>query len=119
MQESKCVCVSYEQVKFEIQQQLKRTALIPVLGSGFTRGCTSQGGKVPSGDDYKDYMIDQIIKKRGYDDSKKSNYENKQFSEISTIYHAIIPKQQQRIYLRNNFTKVELSSDKKNFLDID
>ena len=46
-----CVCVSYSEVKLEIQQQLKRTALIPVLGSGFIRGCPSRVGKVPSGDD--------------------------------------------------------------------
>ena len=42
-----CVCVSYSEVKSEIQQQLKRTALIPVLGSGFTKGCPAREGKVP------------------------------------------------------------------------
>ena len=113
-----CVCVPYSEVKSEIQQQLKRAALIPILGSGFTRGCTSRKGTVPSGDDYKEYMIDQIIKTRGYDDSKRLNYEKKQFSDISTIYHEIVPKEDQRDYLRNNFTKVELSSEKKKFLNI-
>ena len=118
MEESMCVCVPYSEVKSEIQQQLKRAALIPILGSGFTRGCTSRKGTVPSGDDYKEYMIDQIIKTRGYDDSKRLNYEKKQFSDISTIYHEIVPKEDQRDYLRNNFTKVELSSEKKKFLNI-
>ena len=113
-----CVCVPYSEVKSEIQQQLKRAALIPILGSGFTRGCTSRKGTVPSGDDYKEYMIDQIIKTRGYDDSKRLNYEKKQFSDISTIYHEIVPKEDQRDYLRNNFTKVEVSSEKKKFLKI-
>lgn len=118
MEESMCVCVTYSEVKSEIQQQLKRAALIPILGSGFTRGCTSRKGTVPSGDDYKEYMIDQIIKTRGYDDSKRLNYEKKQFSDISTIYHEIVPKEDQRDYLRNNFTKVGLSSEKKKFLNI-
>lgn len=113
-----CVCVLYSEVKSEIQQQLKRAALIPILGSGFTRGCTSRNGTVPSGDDYKEYMIDQIMKIRGYDDSKRLGYEKKQFSNISTIYHEIVPKEAQRDYLRNNFTKVELSLEKKNFLNI-
>ena len=58
------------------------------------------------------------MKERGYDDSKRDNYEKKQFSDIATIYHAIIPKEEQRNYLRNNFTNVELSSDKRKFLDI-
>lgn len=118
MEKNMCVCVPYSEVKLEIQQQLKRAALIPVLGSGFTRGCTSRRGTVPSGDDYKNYMINQIMKERGYDDSKRDNYEKKQFSDIATIYHAIIPKEEQRNYLRNNFTNVELSSDKRKFLDI-
>lgn len=105
-----CVCVSYSEVKSEIQQQLKRTALIPVLGSGFTKGCPAREGKVPSGEEYKEHMIDQIMIKRGFEASKRAGYEKKQFSDISTIYHAIIPKEEQRTYLRNNFTKVELST---------
>lgn len=55
-----CKCVRYSEVKYEIQQHLKRGMLVPVLGSGFTRGCNSRSGKVPSGSDYKEYMIDEI-----------------------------------------------------------
>lgn len=104
--------------KKEIQQHLKKKMLIPVLGSGFSRGCRSRIGKVPSGDDYKKYMIDEIIKYRGYDVSKKKSYEKKQFSEISTLYHRIIPIEGQRNYLRNNFTEIEISDEKKKFLNI-
>ena len=118
MEENMCVCVSYSEVKSEIQQQLKRKALIPILGSGFTKGCASRNGTVPSGADYKEYMIDQIMKIRGYDDSKRLDYEKKQFPDISTIYHEIVPKNNQRNYLRNNFTKVELPLEKKKFLNI-
>ena len=113
-----CVCVTYSEVKLEIQQQLKRKSIVPVLGSGFTRGCPSQGGEVPSGDDYKNYMIDCILKERGLDESKRTDYEKKQFSKISTIYHKLIPKEKQRKYLRKNFTRVELPEDKRKFLAI-
>lgn len=113
-----CICVSYSEVKGEIQQQLGRTTIIPVLGSGFTRGCTSRKGSVPSGDDYKNYMINQIMQERGYDDSKRPDYEKESFQDISLLYHKIISREEQRRYLRNNFTEVELSSDKKEFLKI-
>ena len=103
-----CKCIKYSEVKNEIQQHLKKGMLIPVLGSGFTRGCTSRAGKVPSGEDYKQYMIDEIIKVRGYDVSKRAKYTEKQFSEISTIYHRAVPVKEQRAYLRNNFTNVIL-----------
>ena len=55
-------------------------------------------------EEYKEHMIDQIMIERGFEVSKRSRYEKKQFSDISTIYHAIIPKEEQRTYLRNNFT---------------
>lgn len=106
------------EVEKEIQQHLKRGMLIPILGSGFSRGCNSRSGKVPSGDDYKKYMIDEIMKARGYDSSRRINFEKKQFSEISTIYHKVISIEDQRRYLRNNFTRVELSDEKKKLLEI-
>ncbi|MBT9652336.1 hypothetical protein GPK60_04530 [Ruminococcus sp. MCC718] len=74
-----CKCIKYSEVKNEIQQHLKKGMLIPVLGSGFTRECTSRAGKVPSGDDYKQYMINEIIKVRGYDISKKQNIQTNSF----------------------------------------
>lgn len=113
-----CKCVHYSEVEKEIQQHLKRGMLIPILGSGFSRGCNSRSGKVPSGDDYKKYMIDEIMKARGYDSSRRINFEKKQFSEISTIYHKVISIEDQRRYLRNNFTRVELSDEKKKLLEI-
>ena len=72
-----CKCIKYSEVKNEIQQHLKKGMLIPVLG--FTRECTSRAGKVPSGDDYKQYMINEIIKVRGYDISKKQNIQTNSF----------------------------------------
>lgn len=114
-----CKCVKYSEIGSEIQQHLKKRMLIPILGSGFTRNCESYAGKVPSGEDYKKYMIGEILKERKYDDTQKKKYENKQFSEISTIYHKVISKEEQRKYLRNNFTKVKLNGEKKKFLEID
>ena len=113
-----CKCVHYSEVEKEIQQHLKRGMLVPILGSGFSRGCNSRSGKVPSGNDYKEYMIDEIMKVRGYDLSRRTNLERKQFSEISTIYHRVISTEEQRSYLRNNFTRVALSDEKKKLLEI-
>lgn len=113
-----CKCVQYSEVKMEIQQHLKKGMLVPILGAGFSRGCISRCGQVPSGSEYKDYMIDEIVKVRGYDSSGRRNLESKQFSEISTIYHKIISIEEQRNYLRNNFTKVVLSDEKKELLEI-
>ena len=113
-----CKCVKYSEISSEIQQHLKKRVLIPILGSGFTRKCKSYAGEVPSGEDYKEYMISKILEKRNYDVTQKEKYEKKQFSEISTIYHKAISKEEQRKYLRDNFTKVEINEEKKKFLEI-
>jgi hypothetical protein len=39
--------------------------LVPILGAGFTRGVnTGRGGKVPSGKELKDAMIEKISRKK-------------------------------------------------------
>lgn len=54
-------CVSYDEVSNEIIQMMRRKTIIPVIGSGFTRDCIARSGKVPSGEDYYNYMIAQIV----------------------------------------------------------
>lgn len=114
-----CKSVQYTDVQLEIRQHLKNRTLIPILGSGFSRGSVSRLGTVPSGEEYKKYMINQISCYRNYDVTEISKLEGKNFSEISTIYHKLIPAEIQRKYLRNNFTRVILSDIKKQFLNID
>ena len=45
--------VNFTQIKDELINNMRRKMLIPVIGSGFTRGCDAYKGKVPSGKDYK------------------------------------------------------------------
>lgn len=114
----KCVQVNYSDVKSDIQQQLRRMALVPVLGAGFTKDCISRKGKVPSGDSYKAHMIDQIMNARSLSNDARKKYEQYSFQTIATLYHRIITKEEQRKYLNDNFTGVELPENKKRFLDI-
>lgn len=52
--------VNFTQIKDELINNMRRKMLIPVIGSGFTRGCDAYKGKVPSGKDYSEYMISKI-----------------------------------------------------------
>lgn len=112
-----CVRVDYSDVKGDIQQQLRRRALVPVLGAGFTKDCTSRKGKVPSGDSYKAHMIDQIMHAQSLGNDERKKYEQYTFQTIATLYHHIISKEEQRKYLNDNFTGVELSENKKRFFE--
>ena len=45
--------VSFTEIRNELISNMQREMLIPIIGSGFTRNCSSLRGKVPSGDDYR------------------------------------------------------------------
>ena len=45
----------------ELLSFIKREMLIPIIGSGFTVGCKANNGKVPSGQEMKEYMMGKLI----------------------------------------------------------
>lgn len=111
-------CVSYDEVSNEIIQMMRRKTIIPVIGSGFTRDFIARSGKVPSGEDYYNYMIAQIVDQNP-DEMKVKELNNESFSSISSIYHKMVQAEKQQSYLLNKFTNVKLENVKKNFLKID
>lgn len=111
-------CVSYDEVSNEIIQMMRRKTIIPVIGSGFTRDCIARSGKVPSGEDYYNYMIAQIVDQNP-DEMKVKELNNESFSSISSIYHKMVQAEKQQSYLLNKFTNVKLENVKKNFFKID
>lgn len=111
-------CVSYDEVSNEIIQMMRRKTIIPVIWSGFTRDCIARSGKVPSGEDYYNYMIAQIVDQNP-DEMKVKELNNESFSSISSIYHKMVQAEKQQSYLLNKFTNVKLENVKKNFLKID
>ena len=111
-------CVSYDEVSNEIIQMMRRKTIIPVIGSGFTRDCIARSGKVPSGEDYYNYIIAQIVDQNP-DEMKVKELNNESFSSISSIYHKMVQAEKQQSYLLNKFTNVKLENVKKSFLKID
>ena len=110
--------VDFLKVKKEIFNNMKRKMLIPVLGSGFTRGCVSALGKVPSGEEYRIYMIDKITENLPINERNPEELKNQSFSNISEFYHGIVPREEQRSYLRHNFREVHVEQNKIDFLSL-
>lgn len=98
--------VTFNEIKNELINNFRRQMLIPVVGSGFTRNCKSYNGRVPSGEDYRHYMIAQIVEVLHLTENEESELHATSFSGISTIYHKSVPQNAQTNYLKNNFYKV-------------
>ena len=110
--------VRFSQIRDEIISNMRREMLIPFIGSGFTRNCNSIRGRVPSGEDFRTYMISKISEVMRLPESDKEKISTESFSSISEIYHFSVPTNEQEAYLKNNFTKVELEKNKVDLLSL-
>lgn len=108
--------VKYTELEKEFIDLLKMKSLIPIIGSGFTRFCNCYGGKVPSGSDMKNYMIQKLL---SINFSNQEKLNSIPFSKVAFYYNKKIPDTQRKRYLRNNFTDVQISDDRVSFLSVD
>lgn len=97
--------IKFQDAKEELLSNFKRKMLIPVIGSGFTRGCKSYNGCVPSGKDYRKYMIKQINESNLLSESEKDNIKGSSFSNVADTYHDIVDLSTKKKYISDNFTK--------------
>lgn len=110
--------VSFQKVKEDIINSIRGQKLIPFIGSGFTRGCAAKTGTVPSGTDYKEYMIKAIVENNSLSLDEEKTLKAQNFSAISSIYHSEVPMEQQREYLLRNFSQVSIEENKRHFLNL-
>ena len=112
--------VRFEDVKESIINNMRRSMLIPIIGSGLTRKCRSLKGVVPSGDDYRKYMLEEISQAITLSPDENERLKTAPFSTVSEVYYesGIIPLDRQRCYLRDNFTHVQIEDYKQEFLSL-
>lgn len=110
--------IKYEDIKDELLSNLKRRTLLPIIGSGFTRNCLSSKGKVPSGEDYRLYMIKQLLDNCDLTEEEKKTIQKQSFSNVCNIYFELTDANLRKQYLRDNFTGVNLEENKKKFLSL-
>jgi len=111
--------VKYNDVKEDLQSHFRRKMLIPVLGSGFTRTCESYKGRVPSGEEYRQYMLDQLMSLNIVPEEEFETLQKLSFSDVCEYYYEVVADDTKKNYLKYNFTSVILPQNKRDFLKID
>ena len=111
--------VRFAEIRNEFINNLRRNMVIPIIGSGFTRGCKSLKGSVPSGVDYKSYMTKKICETLSLSNDEIMELDKQSFSKISSYYNHAVPLSKRKEYLRDNFSNVVLEDFKQKFLQID
>lgn len=115
---SKMQIVNFLAIKDELISNMQRNMLIPILGSGFTKGCKSARGTVPSGEEFRKYMIERIIECYSELSKEKERLLSDSFSNVSSMYHKVVEQGAQENYLRSNFTRVSIDDSKKDLLSL-
>lgn len=110
--------IQINEIRNELISNMRRNSLIPVIGSGFTRGCKSTHGEVPSGKDYKHYMVNEIVEALSLSENDESDLSNDTFSNVSSIYHKAVSYHDRINYLKDNFTNIDLEKAKRDFLTL-
>ena len=102
--------VSSEETKNFFVHAFKEGNLVPILGSGFTRGAkTRRGGTVPSGKELKDAMIEKIATKKQIN---VCELVSESFSSISEFFQNTFPNPSEDNivdYFLKNFTGVKIN----------
>lgn len=90
----------------------KESNLVPILGAGFTMGAlTKKGNAVPSGKEFKKYMIKKIVKMQT--DISEDELEKEAFSSVAEVFersYSDIKNMGVSDYFSDHFTDVKIKN---------
>jgi hypothetical protein len=111
----------FNEIEKDFATHIAQKRIVPIIGSGFSVGCRSSHGFVPSGKMMRDYMFEQVVTTmhldKSTDDYKK--LESYKFSDIADAYQQVIPYDLQRKYVAENFIGVQVEDTRKLLLNVD
>ena len=102
----------------EVIEHIARSNVIPIIGSGFTKGCRTTTGTVPDGDEMKSIMIREICSFNNEITQKDFESRELRFSQIAEYFYKFVPKKRQHEIIQGLFIGVKLPQPQKKFLQI-
>jgi len=111
----------------DLMQSMQADRLVPILGSGFTKGLPSKAGIVPSSDSLKEKLLDLFFEYFPCDDTERHKIKSKSFSQVSDCFIDLFSsgekftneniKDEFATYMENFYSGVHnISSSQREFL---
>lgn len=101
----------------------KNKSLIPIVGSGISCGVPTSKGSIPSGADYKQHMIQELLSNPQFSDEERAELEHEKFSTLCDYYEddENVSAEHRFSYLKENFYHARFADDdvRRSFFDID
>ncbi len=102
-------------LQLKLAKLINERKLVPVIGSGFTRGCPAKKGSVPSGEDMTNHMKEFLSNKYG---KKISEFATTSFSKLCTGFEKQTSVEEKFEYFSSKFTKVQINKNQLDFLSL-
>lgn len=105
--------INPEEIKNDLITFFKNRSLIPIVGSGVSCGAITRYGKVPSGIEYKNHMIESLSKNPQFNDAEKQQFKKESFSNLCDYYEddENVSKEERFKYLKTNFYDASLDEN--------
>ena len=105
--------VKPEEIKSSIVAAFQNHSLVPIVGSGLSRGLSTGRGQVPSGSDYKAYMIDSLSRSGRFTAQEVDELKKSPFSHLCDYYEddENISEDLRFTYLENNFYRAHFAAN--------
>lgn len=112
-----------EEYREIIKTLMRENNLIPLVGSGISKGARTEFGIVPDGAEYREEMLRTLKSNRSISNVDFEDLKNRSFSEIAGVYEddEVVSADIRKKYLKMNFYNAKYSQDDKRrlFFDID
>ena len=110
-------------IKEDLIVFFKNKSLIPIVGSGISCGVPTSKGSIPSGADYKQHMIQELLSNPQFTDEERTELEHEKFSTLCDYYEddENVLAEHRFTYLKENFYHARFADDdvRRSFFDID
>lgn len=110
-------------IKEDLIVFFKNKSLIPIVGSGVSCGVPTSKGVIPSGADYKQHMVEELLSNPQFTDDERAELEHEKFSTLCDYYEddENVSAEHRFSYLKENFYHARFADDdvRKSFFDIE
>ena len=110
-------------IKEDLIVFFKNKSLIPIVGSGISCGVPTDKGTIPSGANYKQHMIQELLSNPQFTDEERTELEHEKFSTLCDYYEddENVSDEHRLSYLKENFCHACFTDNdiRRSFFNID
>lgn len=102
-----------DEVYQDLVTYLRESSLIPIVGSGLTVGVRTAYGIVPSGAEYKEFMLEKLLENPAFTQGEIAQLKNQDFSRICGYYEddSHVPADVRFQYLKKNMYEAKFEGN--------